>query len=371
MLPSSWRERMAYLLGACLAAGFASACDALVGVVSLSAGDGGPPSPTTQCSPMNCGGTCVPSGCLVTLASGQGSTINIHPAVDSTSFYFAAYGSGESSSGGIVAKVGLDGGAPIPLDQGLTNPSGLAIFGTSLYWVNDGVPFSGPGGPNGAVMLQALSSSEPPVALATTAASAPYGLATDAMFVYWADNGAGTVMKAPLAGGPPTMLASGQVNPQNIAVDATNVYWINAGSPGAVMKVALEGDPSPVTLAPAQDYPNDLVTDGTSVYWTNADGPAGTVMKVAASGGAPIPIATGVGDPEGIAVSGDNVYFTTYGSSGGTMADGTVESVGLDGLITTLATGQNGPNEIAVVGTSVYWTTADGNAVKLTPMGRL
>jgi hypothetical protein len=367
---SPWRERMAYLVGACLAVCFASACDALVGVVSLSAADGGPPSPTgaTQCSPMNCDGTCVPSGCLVTLATGQGRTINIHPAMDSASFYFAAYGPDQSPSGGIVAKVGFDGGTPSTLVQELTNPSGLAIGGTSLYWVNDGVPFSGPGGPNGAVMTQALSDGGPPVTLSTTATIAPYGLAVGAMYVYWADNSAGTVMKAPLTGGSPTMLASGQVNPQNIAVDATNVYWINAGSPGAVMKVTLEGDTSPMTLAPAQDYPNNLVTDGTSVYWTNADGLTGTVMKVAASGGAPTPIATSVSDPEGIAVNGENVYFTTYGSSGGTLMDGTVESVGLDGgLVTTLATEQTGPNEIAVVGTSVYWTTADGNVVKLTP----
>ena len=43
-------------------------------------------------------------------------------------------------------------------------------------------------------------------------------------------------MKAPLTGGAPTTLASGQGYPWAIAVDATSVYWTTVGD-GTVMKV--------------------------------------------------------------------------------------------------------------------------------------
>jgi hypothetical protein len=60
----------------------------------------------------------------------------------------------------------------------------------------------------------------------------------DAANVYWTNNLAnGTVMKAPLAGGPATVLASGQPSPAYIVVDANSVYWTTHVPGGAVMKL--------------------------------------------------------------------------------------------------------------------------------------
>ncbi len=62
--------------------------------------------------------------------------------------------------------------------------------------------------------------------------------AVDETFVYWTNNGTsggGTIMKVPIAGGTPIVIASGQNFPLAIAVDNTSVYWTNYQG-GTVMK---------------------------------------------------------------------------------------------------------------------------------------
>src|SRR3982074_853641 len=51
--------------------------------------------------------------------------------------------------------------------------------------------------------------------------------AMDAANIYWTDFDGGTVVQAPLRGGTPTVLASGQPGPCGIAVDRKWVYWSN------------------------------------------------------------------------------------------------------------------------------------------------
>jgi hypothetical protein len=56
----------------------------------------------------------------------------------------------------------------------------------------------------------------------------PWGVAVDDVYVYWTNEGAGTVSRAPKAGGPPVIIARDQAEPRRILVDPSNVIWHNA-----------------------------------------------------------------------------------------------------------------------------------------------
>jgi hypothetical protein len=123
------------------------------------------PAPDAKCDA--CTGTCALGRCLVTLASAQ-----VHPA-------------------------------------------GLAVDAKNVYWTNNGdIVFHGPRRNDGAVMKAVIDGTSPPVAIVEKLFG-PFAIAVDATSVYWA-NGVtptGTIMKAPLAGGVPTTIASNQDAP--------------------------------------------------------------------------------------------------------------------------------------------------------------
>ena len=193
-------------------------------------------------------------------------------AVDSTSVYFTAEGSINGGNGAVV-KAPLDGGAPITLASG-----------------------------------QDL----------------PFGVAVDALNVYWTDEDDGTVRMLPLDGGPAATLASGQPLPTHIAVSAAGAYWVDYGAcgpiddagdigcSGSVMTAPLGGG-APTTLASELTYPDRIAVDSANAYFTT--GPSGSVMKAPLDGGALIMIAGGLGDTEGIALDSTSVYFTEFGGS--------------------------------------------------------
>lgn len=239
-------------------------------------------------------------------------------------------------------------------------------------------------------------------------------IAVDATNLYWSTNTMGTIEKVPLRGGAPSTLVSGQVPTYSLAVDATNVYWngtavmkaplaggapsvvdgvvalgrikadatsiyyqtksaiwsispdgtgskMLASEPGTINYFAVGGsDIAWITGLTARSAPitggaptllasnapaNGIAADATNVYWG-----AGRVQQCAASGcnDQPLTLAMGKG-VIAIATDGKFVYFTNQL---------TIERVPVDGgEVQTLATSSAQPVNIRVDDTSVYWTT--------------
>lgn len=62
----------------------------------------------------------------------------------------------------------------------------------------------------------------------------PTGIALGGMHVYWSNAGEnggndGSIMKLPLTGGLPEVLARFQHGARGIAIDATSVWWVTRG----------------------------------------------------------------------------------------------------------------------------------------------
>ncbi len=276
------------------------------------------------------------TGATPLVDAGGGTTIDGASALAPTD-------SGADSAPAVDA--GLDAASNVVTVASQVDPNRIAIDGTSIYWT-DG---------DRAVMKMPLSGGTPTM-LAPEYENIPFAIAVDRTSVYWTTlhsdgqggDSLGTVRSMPLDGGTPTTLASGQDTPTAIAVDSTSVYWVTED--GNVMKVARSGGTA-TTLATGQSGAGrSLAIDGTSAYWTNTVAQTGSVMKVSLDGGTPVTLSSPEDAPYGIAVDGASVYWTNANG-------GTVRRMPLaGGAITTIATTEAlAPHEIFVSATGVYW----------------
>jgi hypothetical protein len=159
--------------------------------------------------------------------------------------------------------------------------------------------------------------------------------------IYWANQVPdGTINAAPLAGGTPTTLVTGQIFPAGVAVDASHIYWADTGKtgfPGTIWEAPLTGSPAAI-VATGQDNPAGVAVDSSHIYW--ADQGNGTLWEAALAGGPPtfLNSVSKFAEPAGVAVDSSHVYWANFG---GDSIDEAPLTPG--GPVTTLVGGQNQP----------------------------
>jgi hypothetical protein len=141
-------------------------------------------------------------GTVTTLASVTpnelyGGVLGGRIAVDGTSAYWTGGTDGQS-----VMKVPLAGGTPTTLASGQSYPFGVAVDVMNVYWTDQGPVAAFPGVPSasppanvGTVMKVSLGGGT--ITTLACGQSNPAGIVVDATSVYWTNPISGTVMKLP------------------------------------------------------------------------------------------------------------------------------------------------------------------------------
>jgi hypothetical protein len=286
------------------------------------------------------------------------------------------------SSSGSEAGHGcpIAGCVVITLAAGLTDPLGIAVDATNVYWTDSTLLLSMPldGGTRstlatgvaseltvyeGYVYLSPTTRVPSGGAPLQTTVSYSSGLPFQGTNVYWGDNGGvngdnGFIVRSPAAGGAVTTLASlGEFQAASIAVDSSSIFWVAVAttqSGGTLMSMPLAGGKM-ATLLSGDSVPYQIAVAGGSLYGVGA-----TVTSMPVGGGSILTLASinSAGDNAGpFAVDDENVYWPELDA-------GTVLMVGrTGGRVTTLAAGRNGPENIAIDSTYVYWTERRNNDI--------
>jgi hypothetical protein len=197
-----------------------------------------------------------------------------------------------------------------------------------------------------------------------TGLALPGALVLDATSVYWVNAGTnakkyhdGSVMKMPLSGGEPTVLASQEDSPNGLILTKTHVYWTTAdwenNQVGAIRSVPIGGG-TVMTVVAGQPAPQGIVSNDQDIYWVNAGTPPnhtdGSLNRMPLGGGAATPLATGQVRPFALAVGDGRVFWTN-------LKGGTVRSMALDGSdFREHASGQSNPWGIVASEGDLFWS---------------
>jgi hypothetical protein len=200
---------------------------------------------------------------------------------------------------GAVNRVPIAGGSIEPLVTNQPGPARIAVDSANVYWTNTGNMST-----TGTVMKLPLSGGTPQM---VASGMIPFSLVIDANNLYWSDLGDYSVRMLPITGGTPTVLASQQPYARSIAINSSAMFIVNAGAQGFVAKAPLDGSGA-TTLVPLQ-HCLGLTVDEQNVYFGRSLSPSGGILRVPVVGGTPTMIAASSGGAGPLASDDTSVYW--------------------------------------------------------------
>jgi len=256
------------------------------------------------------------------------------------------------------------GSAHLPLD--------IAQNETDLFVADTGGLM---GGARGTITAYPKSGAREPRVLASEIVM-PNALAVSATHVYWTDGGSverdyvdGFVGRAPLEGGPQSVIAAGEREPNGIAVSATHVYWgrHQKGGLGELVRMPIEGGAIEI-VAGGQRRIKRITIVGDAIYWISSQDTAdagAVIRKIGVGGGAPVDVVETERHICSMIVDGDAVYWSEPGDASSEEASGRILKKRLaNGEPKVLASLQEKPCYVAVDATHVYFSTQSKDRLK-------
>jgi sugar lactone lactonase YvrE len=274
-----------------------------------------------------------PDGSFSVLLTENLDPVGAFIAVDSDSVYYSFYTATATPTPNGIRKALLAGGGSIQIAAGSIN--GLAIDDADVYWLTyDGL--------SAGSVWKASKAGGSPVMLAALTTERPTLLALNAADVFFAtlaetSDGYGlgsAIYRLPKTGGAPAALAVPKgIQPSSLQATDDAVYWLDIGSSGppydytpcavcrpALVKLPLAGG-APVVLADMLDPPVALALDATNAYALldleeGAEDVTsnGSVVRVALAGGAQTSLSSGLAFPKGLVVQPD-AALVLYGGT--------------------------------------------------------
>jgi hypothetical protein len=161
--------------------------------------------------------------------------------------------------------VPIDGSEP-ETDYGYVGAAtALTVDADNVYWASDEAIFKAP-----------KDGSAAPAIVVDTSVQYGAGIAVDATSIYWSVYGnaigsPGSILSAPIGGGPLSTLASNLLFPAEIALVGGTLYFNQPGdgvSPnGSVKSIPITGGAAPTVIRPALVAPQPLAADGAAVFY--------------------------------------------------------------------------------------------------------